>query len=550
MAETWTVSPVGKEDLSLDTPGSGAAEATHPITTSTGGTQSLTKLSAATWPVLDVPVVASARSPFAAVAPSSDRDIEECLRRIRINAREAKNIEHYGAVAGTSISDADAERNTQAWRKCLDDINSEGRNNGIFFPGARYEFKEIPGGLYGTTILPFETSGGVRVANVVVVGSPGTQIVAHANANAGRPFMYATGVSNLFILDAQISHRLGAGHSTFYLDPQTNGIMSNIHFDRVSFTNGQSHLSTDYTSGANYVKDLWVTNCVMNVAASYGLSLEDVAGAKINGNVFAGASAGIRLNAQGTVAWGNYEVMDNRLVNGIVQDINVTTAGATFTPAIHNTVKIVGNKISLGTISVQDVNDLTVEGNTLFDGVMTVTYSANATSAYDLRIHRNTITGGTIPIFSAITLSCSSTNLRRWWITENDLYKAARHGIHISPAGSGRLRGGEIARNMILDPAQQGHNIYSGILMDSSGAGNGTSETMVLHNRMTSTVGGLQMKRGIEEASGGQNDFNRYISNMVKGWQTGAISSLAAGSSDKINPADANSSTIDLGSPV
>jgi hypothetical protein len=69
---------------------------------------------------------------------------------------------------------------------------------------------------------------------------------------------------------------------------------------------------------------------------------------------------------------------------------------------------------------------------------------------------------------------------------------------------------------------------------------------MVTHNRVTSTAAGLKMRRGIGETSGAVNDFNRYISNMVKGWDTAAISALAAGSSDKINPADANSSTIDL----
>lgn len=548
MAETWTVSPVGQEDLTLDTAG-GGTPGTQTITTSTGGTQSVTKLSAATFPVLDAAVVTSARTPFAAISPASDRDIEECLRRVRINAREAKNIEHYGAVAGTSIADADAERNTQAWRKCLDDISSDGRNNGIFFPGARYEFKDLSGGsgLYGTTILPFETSGAVKMSNVMVLGAPATQIVAHANSTVSKPLFYATGSSGLFFVDVAITHRTGATAQCVNLDPLTNGIMSTFRFDGVTFATGIEHVRTEYASGSNYVKDLWITNCIMNAAGSYSLVLEDVAGMKLTGNVFAGANLGINLTAEGTVAWGNYEIFNNSLVNGsIAQGITISTGGATFTPTIHNTVILRDNKMSFGTISISDVNNLTIEGNTLFNGVIDVNYSSDPASVYDMRINRNTVTGSaTTLLFSAIRVSCASTNMRRWWINENDIYLSGRHGIHISPTGNGRLRGGEIARNMILDPSQQTTNTYDGILLDSAGATSGSSETMVTNNRVTSTNASFKMRRGVGETSGAVNDFNHFLSNMVKGWGTSAISALGTNSTDKTNTGD-GSTTIDL----
>src|SRR3990172_8946711 len=178
---TVTKAFIGREDIDFDSGGAGA-ENTFTRIKPDGTLGTYTQVSAAHVPVLDAPLVASARTPFALVSPATDRDVEECLRQVRVNTREMKNLEHHGAVAGTGISAADGERNTQAWRKCMDEINAEGRNNGIYGPGARYEFKRITGasGLYATNVLPFETSGGVKVGNIVVAGAPGTQFAVHS----------------------------------------------------------------------------------------------------------------------------------------------------------------------------------------------------------------------------------------------------------------------------------------------------------------------------------------------------------------------------------
>ncbi len=540
---TVTKQQLGVEDVQFDT-GGAAAVNTFSRTDPDGSAGTYTRLSAAQVPVLDAPIVASARTPFALVSPATDRDVEECLRRVRANAREMKNIEHYGAVAGTGIAAADAERNTQAWRKCLDDINSEGRNNGIYGPGARYEFKRISGasGLYATSVLPFETSGGVKVGNVAVVGAPGTQFAVHSTESVA-PFMYATGVSNLFFLDLQLIGNAGSPSSVLHLDPLAAGVMNNINLDRVSLGTGITLLLVSYTSGSNFAKNLSVTGCTFLDSSSNGIGASDVSGAVVKDNVFPGTNLGIAMNASGAAGYGQYLIEGNKLVGGAAQGI--ICAVSSFADAVHNSVTIKDNRISVGIIFTSDVNVVDVMNNTLFLGGITTTLSAAVASARLIRISENKIQGAASGSSAGIAVNCASANMRRWFIQNNDVYLTRGHGIHISPTGSGRLRGGDISNNMILDPGQNAHNTYDGIMIDSASASTGTGETMVRFNRMTSTAVGLKMRRGITEQSGGLNDFNRYISNMVKGWGTGTISIAGAGSSDAVTVGGA-STTIDL----
>lgn len=546
-----TKQQIGAEDIDFDAGGAGAVNTFSRIKPD-GTSGTYTQLSAAHVPVLDAPVVASARTPFAAITPATDRDAEECMRRMRINTREMKNIEHYGAVAGSGIAAADAERNTQAWRKALDDINSEGRNNGIFGPGARYEFKRISGasGLYAANILPFETSGAVKVGNVVVAGAPGTVFATHS-AEGVAPLFYATGVSNLFFLDLQLYGSSGSPASVIRLDPLAAGIMDNIHIDRVTIGDGITLLSIAYTSGANYVKNLFVTNNTFLNGTAEGIGTSDVSGAVIKDNVFSGTNIGIKMDSIGTAGFGQYRVEGNKLVNGTVTQ-SISMAVSSFADAIHNSVTVNDNRLSNGIISTIDVNVVDIMNNTLFAGRVVVTVSSSVASARLVKINENKIQGQASGTLSALQIACGSANMRRWFIQNNDIYFARGHAIHVLANGAGaRLRGGDISHNMILDPGQATHNTFDGILIDNNNATAGVSETMVLFNRVTSTNAVLKMRRGVSEVAGGVSDFNRYISTMVKGWGTGTISPLAAGSSSRINAAEVTTeSTIDLGTGV
>jgi len=536
-----TTTPIGVEDLALDTPGSEAAPATFNRSKDDGTLESTTKLGADQIPVLDPPILTSSRTPFAIIA-ANDRDVAECLKTIRINMRDMKNFEHYGGVSGTTTGTT-AENNTKAWRKMMDDINTEGRNNGVYFPGATYCFKQISGGagLYGSTICPFQTSGGTNLGNVIVIGAPGTLLKASSDANASFDLFHLTGGSNYVIADVRMEHITASTTGAIIkVAPASNGIMSNITVDNCNFSEGAVHISSiPGTTAPNYVRDFYIARCGFETANSYGVIMYDVAGGDYLGNKFAG-SLGITFDASFTTAWGYYNIFGNRFTrtSGARQTIQALVSG-TYNAAVHNSIKVRDNRISSGDISIGDVNVVELHANILYSGGVSVVQSPQVTAGYQIRISKNTVTAGYLTNQEGIYLAFGGQSLRRWWIVENDVYNAFLHGIHIKATGGGanpcQLYGGQVNNNNILDPNQAAGSNH-GIYINGTAVGpnlGGVLRTQFCHNFIETPAGSFV--DGIRELTGVGHVNNRFWFNQSHGHTGVPVNVNGAGSTDQHN---------------
>jgi hypothetical protein len=538
---------LGKEDIQFDTPGAGSeSKYTRMEPDGTSPVDAYTRLSAAHLPVLDAPVTTgSTRTPFSAL-DAADRDVEACLAETRKNARELKNFEHYGGVSGAGVSAAVAAKNSEVWRKIMDDLATEwdageGRKNGVFFPGGRYEFMEISGatGLYGSHVIPFQTSGAVNLGGIVVAGTPETTLAMNANANKAKNLLHSADGYSLFFLDLQLEHFERAADPTGRIvgfDP-TAAIMFNLHFDKCSFDGGLSHIWTDVEVGGFYTKDIWITGCTFGdaKALSPALVLTDVTGIKMRDCLLSGINSGIALQAVSNLAGGDYELSSCRLTNAATpQHIAISNTGG---GTVHNTINLSGISISDGDIKVSDYVAVNVLANWLFSGGIKFAVSGSG-SVYAVRIEKNSVTSGLTGTDEGIFIDTASDNFRRLWINQNDVYNPGQHGIRIRPnTSTAKIHGMECNGNMILDPGLTA-NTYDGILVDAGHATAAVLDSHFLYNRMRSTNASFKMRRGITEEATSGHARNKFLMNKTKGWGTAAYS-LASVNADAIDQAGA-----------
>lgn len=556
MAETITKSPIGQEDLSLDTEGGGATQGTFNRVTSTGGLASRTDLSAASFPVLDAPAITGARTPWqletevAAGHSFQGRTVEECLRQARMNMRDMKNFEHYGGIPGTGTTLATQENNVKVWQKIMDEILLEsgatGRINGIYFPGGSYEFCEHPvaSGEYANSVLPFENSSGTKVNNVNLVGAPGTTLIAGSQAPDAVPFFYLIDVSSIYFDDLKLQHKSSATDRVVTISGDTAS-QSRFYFNRCTFDQGLQHLWGEVTTPASQrLQYVWVRDCLfldISAGASKSVVFNDTDNVNYLDNVTTGSTTGFGFYSTGTFAGGSLNVVNNRFTNGSVRSPITVSALGSFSGAVHNRINIKNNSISFGDIEILDMVLTDIDGNVCFNGGISTILNCAGGSARGLRIRNNNTQGSLTGTTDGIYVGSTNTNFRRMWISDNDVYNTQQNGIHvnISGAGPGKLYSAYIQGNNILDVNQAG-GAFSGIYLNGTATA-GTQRSIVAHNRIGTSAGGTVPEYGILEENVAGNDFNFFIYNLVRGWNTGAISFRSAA-----NSADFGT-TIDLG---
>ena len=541
--QSITKQPISPVDIQMDTAG-GESVTNFTRATSTGGTESVASLSAAQIPVLDAPVVTSARAPFAVITTATDRDIEQCLQTARINMRDMKNFEHYGGLAGSGISDTQAERNVEVWRKILDDINSEGRNNGIFFPGARYEFKDNNGlgGLYATHTLPFETSGAVNVGNIVIAGTRATTLAAHTNAD-GNDLFHSVDVSNIVFLDVNIEQTTGATGSCYESNASTTAV-TNLIFDNVGWTEGDKHINVEGSSGTLGV---WVTRCTHNAADTYSIRTLETGIVNIMNNRFPGANTGIEVAAATTTSLAGSRIQNNIMTDTTVDNSIVVTRTGSYSATAHRDVDISGNSLSRGNINSIGMNEVNASRNRLLDGAIILNFTTMSGTVGLSNVTDNEVAAGsnTSEVYG-INIRANGQDIERCRVSGGSVVGFDNAGVLIEGT-SGIASLMRVQGVSILNCSQAGDGTGTGIEILSADASGGTQFSLFSGNIIRSTNGSLRHEFGIrEDTTSTLNAGNRFHGNLIKGYSGGAATQIHTGGT----PASAEADTFDLGAAV
>jgi hypothetical protein len=231
-------------------------------TKSDGTTENVDSLSAEQIPVLDAAVpldvtVAGGQQPFARIATATDRDIEACLLDLRKNAREMKNFEHYGGTAGAAPGNTVAKRNTEVFKKILDEIASEGNALGVFFPGKVYEFanEDTLGGEWATNILAPTAQD-----EFIIAGGGETVIRRETGATAGRDLLKLADCEQIVVQDLYLDQNGGSG-SCLRIEADAEKV-SGFLISNVTFEDGTHSITlVGHKSGvARNIGDVWIGN--------------------------------------------------------------------------------------------------------------------------------------------------------------------------------------------------------------------------------------------------------------------------------------------------
>jgi hypothetical protein len=522
MATTITKQPISPVDVQMDTAGGGSVT-NFTRGKSDGTTESVASLSAAQVPVLDAPIVTSGRTPFELISPATDRDIEACLTAVRTNAREMKNFDHYGGESGTGNLTR-AQRNTEVWRKILDDINSEGRNNGIYFPGQTYEFSNQAGfgGQYASHIIPLETSGAVDVSNIAIVGaSPGTKLIASSSATSGTNFIFGDDVSNVVFMDIEIDRNDGNASDEDCVHIQAVTTPTGIYFDRCVFSNFRRAISLVQSGGSATATDYWVRGCTFNDSGVTGVpavNAVDWGRGHVLDNTFPGACGGITVQSTQARALASTIIRGNVMTNTTVtQGISAIRSGS-FSATVHRNITVSENHIDRGSIQMTGLSEWRVQSNRLFDGgIYGDFFTADAT---DCHILFNDIEdGGNTTFTEGIDIHCNAVELLRWSIVGGSVTGFDNEGIIIRRTGTARAVQGRISDVNVQDCAQAGADgSSSGILIKADAS----FLNQIHHNVVRSTTGSDRHKYAIEEEAGGANlAANHFSDNLARGWATG-----------------------------
>jgi hypothetical protein len=258
----------------------------------------------------------------------------------------------------------------------------------------------------------------------------------------------------------------------------------------------------------------------------------------VTGNLITGTN-GIVLYQTGTALMGEVEVTGN-ILTGSGADIDVSRAG-TFSATNHKGVTVSKNKVSVGHISVNGMNQVLVSDNVIYSGYLsTVVGGAGMTTANSIRILSNDVLNSTT---HGIVLSVSGTALSDFEVAGGKVYNAQGHGVYVLMASSATAKWGRIRGVLALDNSQDTTNTYSGIAFGGV-SGCAVTETRVHDNTAISTVAGKKHKYGVAEVAGGSDDYNWIYNNMVKGWGTDDI--LKSGN----NSVGSSSNNFDLGTGV
>lgn len=522
MPDTVTKKPIGPDDIQMDVAGSETVTQ-FTRTKSDGTTENVDSLSAGHIPVLDAPITlpltaGGGRQPFARIATATDRDIEECLRDMRINVRDMKNFEHYGGTPGSGASSTVRKRNVEVWNKIFADIASESKAVGIFFPGTVYEFEEESGlgGLYSSHLLPVSGVDGLVLAGA---GNDGTQLVHKGTTSLNLMHFEDLNGLALFDLKLDASAAVGGSAAALHLAATTQDL-SKFLMDNCSIDAGLWGLRGDTSGGFNFRK-LWITR---NTFETEGIFFDSFFDGKIIDNLFTGTdNGGVLLSSSAS----NKLISGVRVIgnswsgsSGVEWRLRILRSG---TPNNHADLIVADNRVDKGRIGIEGFTSYAVERNYLFDGYLVLTFDALQPSAFDVFVLRNIIKDLTQnAAFGAIDLTVTETDLTNFHLIGNISRTARNMGINVNVIGnatSATAKRGKIMENNVLDPSQVGDGTNASIELNADANG-GTQETMIAHNTCRSTVNPPRQSHGVLEGATGNNDYNRIWANLIRGYST------------------------------
>lgn len=526
----FTRQPVGAEDIQFDT-GGGAVVGTFNRTKSDGTADTLTRLSAAQVPVLDAPEVAGGRTPFAAISPASFRTVEACTKETRINVRDMKNFEHKGGQAGAGVSAAVAEKNTEVFKACLDELAAESRMNGIFFPGIIYEFKENAalGGLFASHILPINNQDGITLVGT----GRETTLRKNSNANGAFNLLFVQDCNGTLIEDMTVDKVADLSGAAIAVRANAK-VVSAVRIFNVRCIGGSFGVDIRGQASGNRVRKIWVERCDLDDQFAENLFMDNISEAYVLSNILTGASAfGMKFQSGGGASsfLTNVFVVGNILAQTAGTDSILFSRTGVFVSANHKQCFAIDNFIASKHLSFVGLDAWSAKGNRLQAGG--ILGSFDFAQAQQIELLENFIEEGLVGELEehGIRLVGTNCNLLGFEIAGGRINNVARNGIKVDFSG-GLASRGRIHHVFVLNNSRNDANAtdYSSILLTGNAAG-GVSETQVDHNilrnTVVTTVQSNKQLHGIEVPAGTLSDRILTSHNFVKGYQgASAISNL------------------------
>ncbi len=528
MAGTVGQDSLGVEDITRHDPAAGpTTQFLNRDSRLAGGTVPITKVSAASIPVLDAAVVSGANTPFDEIADTqAAKHVEACLADIRKNYAELKNFDHYGGIAGSGISAADAQKNTEVFNKILTDMVADGQVNGIFFPASTYEFMEFGGFMPKVDQYP----------NLRLVGTGfASCLKRNTSAVTNQNLLSIIDSPDVTVADLFIDRNGTAG---------TNGALAFTGFG-VQPIGGVKVLNC-YISGGQLglvlgsagfqMDNFWVSGCTFGATSSLNMEAFAASNGHILSNQLQGGGTGILIaSAGGADLLRDIDVVGN-VLTGTGMDLSVIRGGV-FAAASHRGVNVLGNRLTAGNIAITGIDSPDVSGNKLAAGKIAVTMDAAMVTAKNVRLAGNEVVGATGP---GILLAGSGTAIEGFEISGGKVESATQQGIAIQCAGA-LAKWGRIAEVLVLNCSREdaAATDYSGILLDCPGGGGaGVFESIIVNNIIRCTtvtsVNGNKHLYGVEEKAGGSSNKNMIGPNFAQGYVTADVLLSGAASLDYV----------------
>lgn len=515
MADELKRGAIGKEDFTFHNPATGTAVQTFNRLTSTGGTTPITAISAENIPLRDVPHVTGAFSPFETLADTqAAKQIEAALAVLRKEQVQMHNFEHKGGQAGSGVSAAVASKNTDVLNQIFADIGTSGRTNGVFFPGATYEFLESGGN------MPVATGR----SGIVLMGTGlGALLKQHSTSAPGNYILEFVDCSNIVLADLAFQKNGTVANANVRFR-STGAAYNNIIVDHIQTTSGGNGLTVEGPAAG--MSGLWINRSTFQSTSAHGLLLINVQNAQIQANTVL-ATLGILASCSGGAAPLQDLNFTANILGGVTsQDLIVARTG-TYTGNIHRGVTCIGNRISDGQISISGMNEVEASSNIIYSGQMIVNMT-DMTTATGLKAIANRVIGSS---GYAVGLAVQGSNttldgfLLGWNVFMNQTQQAMVVDFATSPASLGL-----IVANNVRNASRRDSDAtdFSGIQAKGTG---GVRETQVVHNTIRcNALTGVNSNRhlyGYEELGG--STANIVAWNYIKGYLTAAT--LLAGTS-------------------
>lgn len=553
--QTIVKKPIGPVDIKMDTAGAGTTSNFTRVTDS-GGTEVVQTFSADDIPVIDAPVVTGASQPFALITPSTDRDVEACLARTRIESRSFKNFEHYGGIAGAGISVANAQLNTEVFEKIMRDIVTDSRAVGIYFPGTQYEFHEKAslGGRYTSAILPIETAAGTRPGAITLAGMPdsatasanGTRLLAHASADATFPFLSFEDQSNILMADMAVYHVSGSTTDNPIDIRAIASSIQNIVLNNLLVREGLTtiHLQGDSTRP---ISNVWIQQSDLASNNSVVINARAIGTFYVQDNVTAGTGGGIAVSGDTGENCQRIFIRRNQL-QGTAGSVSVSATG-TYSSILHRNVFIENNFIDPSaqqSCIVSGIDKPRIRGNQLNNGQIQV-LAGPASLVENIDITGNLVVSDGTGNFSGIEVSVSDNNtVTGLEIASNQVIGVAAQGILVSgPTVGGKINRPRVHHNEVIDPGRN-----SGVTRAGIHFRNLVTEGDVNHNYVVGTeaVDANKFDTGLLEDGTTPAD-NKWLFNAVKGYDSGgSASTLVSTDAETTGTGGGQNTTRDLGS--